>query len=239
MSELKRALQDIMPQLALLCRRMGGNADRGDEILQRTYVRALANLDGYRGDASLMTWASTIARGERDRLFAQEIAEGRKRAPVSVDGLGEVMVESPSTGGRRQKAAMFADAARTAATTGQLRDAEAKVVLARLEQPSARWEDIGELYSLSADACAHAHCRAILSLRVYMFTHRPDLLGGMQEIEAAFHQAASAAEDPLTPDERMAFSQIIVKGARGYSRRGWREELRSACLKVSRRLEID
>ena len=76
---------------------------------------------------------------------------------------------------------------------------EARVVLARLDYPEATWKDIGTMLSLSADACAHAHCRGVLALRVYVFTHRPDLIGGMQIIEAAFRRAEADTDESMTP----------------------------------------
>ncbi len=234
-----REWEAIIPQVLHLCRRMGGSADRGDEIFQRTAMRVLQKFNGYRGQAFLLTWASSIVRHETDRLFRQEIMEGRRRASVALDALTKLEQKTTDSSGAQRQAAILSAAARTAAETGWLSKVEGKVVLARLDNPEASWGEIGGLHSLSANACAAAHCRAILGLRVYVFTHCPELLGGVKAIEAAFLPAESFADDPLRPDEHMAFLQIILKGTRGYRRRGWREALRSACLKVSRRLEID
>lgn len=98
--ELENAWQAIAPQIALLCRRLGGSADRGDEILQRATVRIVRSLAGYRGEASLMTWASAIAQHERDRLFVQEMTESRRRAPAGAEALAELEAR-PADGGAR------------------------------------------------------------------------------------------------------------------------------------------
>lgn len=234
---LEDAWLTILPQLELLCKRIGGNDNRGDEIFQRACIRVVRGLPSFRGESSLMTWASTIARHERDRLFAQEIAEKRRRMPLDADALAEVSGRATNDGIRFHKAAMLVQAARMAASSGELSAFEARVVLARLNSPTLTWREIGATLSTSAEACAQAHCRAILALRVYVFTQRPELLGGMQAIEEGFARAKTNTSNPMTPEEQLAFSQIVVKRA-VYTRRGWREALRSACLKVSRQLEF-
>jgi DNA-directed RNA polymerase specialized sigma24 family protein len=234
------AWEAILPQLARLCRRIGGDDDRGNEIFQRASVRIIRNLDKYRGEASLMTWASVIAHRERDRLFAQQFAESRRRLSVGAEALPELVEARPAAGEvRLRRAELLASAARAAAISGELNKVEARVILARLDSPDATWQKIGTSLSMSAAACAQAHCRGIVALRVYVFTHRPDLLGGMQAVATAFASAKADIDNPMTPDERMAFSQVVLMRTRGYSRRGWREALRSACWKVSRKLEMD
>lgn len=236
---LEIAWINILPQLAILCRRIGGNDHRGDEIFQRASVRIIRSLAGYRGESSLMTWASTIAHHERDRLFAQEIAERRKRASFGAEAVTELEARPTADGVRLRKAEILASAVRTASNCGELSKNEASVILARIDYPAATWKDIGAMLYMTAEACAQAHCRGIVTLRVYVFTHRPDVFGGTQAIEDAFARAETDKDDPMTTAEHMAFEQVVVKRATGYSRRGWRESLRSACLKVSRKLEMD
>ncbi len=132
---LEREWEALIPQILNLCRRVGGSVDRGDEIFQRTAIRVQRKLDGYRGNSSLMTWASAIVQHEKDRLFVQEIAEGRRRAPVDLEKLTDLELKSSGTAGMHRKAVILSAAARTAATTGQLTEVEAKVVLARLDNP--------------------------------------------------------------------------------------------------------
>ena len=60
---------------------LGGDTD-AEELVQDTFVRAFASLDGFRADSSLLTWLLTIARNvSRDRARA---AQRRPRA-VAVD----------------------------------------------------------------------------------------------------------------------------------------------------------
>jgi RNA polymerase sigma-70 factor (ECF subfamily) len=56
-----------------------GECDEVDEVVQDTFVRAFASLDGFRGESSLKTWLFTIARNlVRDR------SRSRRRQPPAV-----------------------------------------------------------------------------------------------------------------------------------------------------------
>ena len=70
-----------------------------------------------------------------------------------------------------------AEATRNAVRTGELSETEGAIVLTRLADPDVTWEQIGEQFGMEGGACAVVHCRALPKLRVFLFTHRPDLLG--------------------------------------------------------------
>lgn len=58
--------------------RLGGDAEAAREVVQATLVKAMRNLSGYRGDATLMTWAAQICRRQIvDYLRAQKRQSSR------------------------------------------------------------------------------------------------------------------------------------------------------------------
>jgi RNA polymerase sigma-70 factor, ECF subfamily len=62
------------PALARFLASIGARADV-DEVVQDTFVRAFASIDGFRGDSSLRTWLFTIAR----RLVLDRRRAARRR----------------------------------------------------------------------------------------------------------------------------------------------------------------
>lgn len=93
----------LFPRLFRFCRaRMGSPVAEADveDIVQETMLKAVRGLDGYRGEASLFTWASQICRREiaawhrreertpgaqagdpRERLWEPELAEAAAGDP--------------------------------------------------------------------------------------------------------------------------------------------------------------
>ena len=63
--------------------RTRGNADQAEEAVQRTLIRALRGLDGFRGDAALFTWLAQICRNELADLG--ELARRDAGRTVSLD----------------------------------------------------------------------------------------------------------------------------------------------------------
>lgn len=57
-----------------------GDADAAEEVVQTTLCRAVRGLSGYRGEAALLTWLTTICRREIATHFEQ-----RKKVPPMVD----------------------------------------------------------------------------------------------------------------------------------------------------------
>lgn len=55
------------PRLEAICRRMCADSEEASEVLQDTLLGIAANIERFRGDSSLLTWAYTIARTHRAR----------------------------------------------------------------------------------------------------------------------------------------------------------------------------
>src|SRR4051812_6668059 len=106
----QRAATEIVTRhAAALARFAASSGARGDieELVQDTFVRAFASLDGFRGDSSFRTWLFSIER--RLLLDRQRSA---KRRPESVElhddaagagggGVGERVGAGSPGGGRR------------------------------------------------------------------------------------------------------------------------------------------
>jgi hypothetical protein len=99
------------------------------------------------------------------------------------------------------------------------------VVGLRLAEPDASWQDIGDRVGITASACAVVHCRAVPKLRVFLFQHHKDALGGPAAVADAFGRAGTA----LGPAEREVFDVVVLQGRTDYRRRGWQANLRRAC----------
>jgi hypothetical protein len=235
----EREWDSIRHRLLSYCNRIGRDSDRGDEIFQRTSIRVWLGFRGFRRETPFLVWACKIAHNEADRLFAKEIALGRKKAPVAVEDLTN-LPSLPGAASRRDRlSTILATAAQDAVTTGHINETESRVILGKLERPDASWIEIGAPLSLTANACAAAHCRAMPKLGVYLFVRHADALGGKAAIKAAYEDAVADSADPLTRSEQTAFLHIILNGSARYRRRGWRETLRSACRKVGRKLRME
>jgi RNA polymerase sigma-70 factor (ECF subfamily) len=76
-------------------RRLGGDGDAAEDVAQATLTRAIPRLGGYRGEASLLTWLTTICRheladrGERQRRRPAEVelAEDRPEVRAALESL--------------------------------------------------------------------------------------------------------------------------------------------------------
>jgi DNA-directed RNA polymerase specialized sigma24 family protein len=223
-------------QLRSYCRRIGGDSNRGDEILQRTALRMWRGYDRLRLKSSFLSWGYRIASREADRLFAQEMAESSRRTDMPPDDQLAVAGGQATAGSISDPRLGLRAALQSAAQQGLLSKLEYSVLRARLDSAHETWHTVGAALGLAPATCAAIHCRSKPKLRVYLFTHFPEILGGMAVIQNAFQRAAADQRDPLSLQERTAFFEVVLNRKYSYRRRGWKESLRSACLKVGRQL---
>ncbi|MCA9696144.1 MAG: RNA polymerase sigma factor [Myxococcales bacterium] len=90
-SALAELLRRHRPRLQAICRRMCRDNEEASEVLQDTMLGISANIQRFRGDSSLLTWAYTIARTHRARRRRGRSVEA-KAAHLRVeldDGLEE------------------------------------------------------------------------------------------------------------------------------------------------------
>ncbi len=224
------------------CRAVAERPGEADDIVQQVAIRAWRGYATFKGDAPFLSWVLAIARRESLRLLSRRGArEGRER---SLDALAETAPDTlpalaePAPEASAPPAHWLAGVTRAAVSAGELSEAEGRVIVKRAGDPEATWNDIAAGLSMTASSCAVLHCRAIPKLRVYLFMHHPDLLGGLSAIADAFAVTPLAPIDWLSPEEAEVFRRVVLDGQHGYRRVGWRLTLRAACGKMVKRLAL-
>jgi DNA-directed RNA polymerase specialized sigma24 family protein len=232
-----------------MCRAQARNGLDTEELYQRVMIRAWRGHGGFRGNSAYLTWVRQIIVREAARMAAVREAELRRR--VAVDPARAVEITAVADAGRvaggrpDDTAAPWIAGPGSAAGPGDLAGVldqairvsavspgEHAVLTARLRHPDHTWEQLGAMLGVTATACAVTHCRAVPKLRVFLFLHRPDVLGGPDEIAAAFNRASRR----LTAAEAEAFTFLVLHDRAGYRRRGWQTALRGACATVAEEL---
>jgi hypothetical protein len=236
------AWRPVLGQVAAMCRAQAGHGLDADELYQRVMIRAWRGHDGFRGESSYLTWVRQIIIREASRMAAARESEVRRLVALDQAGVGGADGVNGAPGGQPDDGAAddgaapgagLVDVIDQAARIGAITSAEHAVLGARLRHPDDTWERLAARLGLTATGCAVAHCRAVPKLRVYLFLHRPDVLGGPEAIAAAFKQAAAGR---LTAAEAEAFTLLVLQGRTDYRRRGWQTSLRGACASVAQRL---
>jgi DNA-directed RNA polymerase specialized sigma24 family protein len=246
-ASFEQAWPPIAAQVAAICRAQARNGIDADELQQRVMIRAWRGHHTFRGDSSYLTWIRQIVTREASRLAARREADLRREIALDDPRASTALIVDPAAdpGGDESTAGWIAATVRAggfgavieqAGRAGALTDQECRTIMARLRYPDELWEQLGGRLGLSATACAVTHCRAIPKLRVFLFLHRPDILGGRTAIEAAFAEVCAGTSSHLrrlTVAEAEAFRLLVLDGRQDYRRRGWQTALRSACAKVA------
>jgi DNA-directed RNA polymerase specialized sigma24 family protein len=240
----EEAWAHVAPAIASFCRRAARNAADAHELYQITAIRAWRGHANFRGESAYLTWAMRIAEREAIRMAARR--ERILRHEVAVDPLcaGEWLGAGSPQQATADTAPWVVSGANAgwigavveqAERLGVLGRSEARVVRERLADQETAWPGIAARLGLTPTACAVAHCRAVPKLRVFLFTHHPQALGGQERIAAAFGRALRDPA-PLTAAEAEAFRFIVLARRSDYRRRGWQAALRGACAKVAPQL---
>jgi len=107
----RRFVETHAPMVAAQVARFGLPADVQEDVVQETLLRALRGLPGFRGDARLSTWVTTIARREairRRETLARQDRIGRSGAfgddrPEPADPDAEAPPEAVARDERRRR----------------------------------------------------------------------------------------------------------------------------------------
>lgn len=224
------------PRLIRFCRSQTGDAALADDVLQEVALRAWHGYGKFRRDASFDSWVFTIARREIARIMAGLGHRRRREQPIDDVVAGQLAGDDEIAGhGHELWAPAVLD---FAVRSGSISETEHAVVQARLAASEADWAEIGSGLGLSGNVCAVAFCRAIPKLRVVLFTDFPEALGGLDAIASAFARVDAGAA-MLTAGEAEAFRRCVIERRNDYRRPGWRLDLRSACGKVIKQLDLD
>jgi RNA polymerase sigma-70 factor, ECF subfamily len=81
-SELRQQLLDLIPSLRAFAMSLSGDAERGDDLVQETLVKAWSNFKSFQEGTNLRAWLFTILRNE---FYSQMRKRGRE--VEDVDGL--------------------------------------------------------------------------------------------------------------------------------------------------------
>ena len=213
------------------------------EVFQRVAIRAWRGFPTFQGEAPFLRWVLTIVRRETLRLQGSQST--RRHREISLDDLVETRpyalprTPAPDEGGESVLPVvpeLLPELVRAAVASGALTPSEATVVLTRLAHPEQSWDTLGAELGMRGVTCAVTHCRAIPKLRVFLFTHCLDIVGGTERVERAFAAALVDRLSPLSAEEAEVFRRLVLDRQQNYHKAGWRSALRAACSKVSQRL---
>jgi DNA-directed RNA polymerase specialized sigma24 family protein len=243
-ASFEQAWPPIAAQVAAICRAQARNGIDAEELQQRVMIRAWRGHQSFRGDSSYLTWVRQIITREASRLAAQRETSLRRQIALDDPRAATALTAAADSTGHEGTAAWiagvvspggFGAVVEQARRAGAVTDPECRAITARLRNPDESWEQLGARLGVSATACAVTHCRAVPKLRVFLFLHRPDIVGGRTAIEAAFARACGSKDGRparLTAAEAEAFRFLVLDGRPDYRRRGWQLALRTACAKV-------
>jgi len=93
--ELSILLRDHQPRLRAICRSMCRFEDDPEELFQDACVDIIRHIGGYRGDASFVTWATTVIRSQLGRQRRR-----RRRYAVRDQAIETVVHSFPEFVGR-------------------------------------------------------------------------------------------------------------------------------------------
>jgi RNA polymerase sigma factor (sigma-70 family) len=220
---------EVRAQVLAFCYRLMQNQNDAEDLFQEVAIRAWRGYRSFRGESSFSTWVLTIVRREATRRLKnskpllplpqpETIPEPERKDPVD--------------------SSFVIRAIKEAQQIHILNSDEAKVLQMRLQNSELTWRELGDSLGLSPNACAVNHTRALPKLRVYLFTCRPEWLGGIPAIKAAFAQAQKMTQS-LSREEADVFERIVLRKEHNYSRSGWKTRLSSACTKVIRFIDLD
>jgi DNA-directed RNA polymerase specialized sigma24 family protein len=229
--------------VAAYSRRVTDHPAEADDLLQRVAIRAWRGHHTFRGDSDYLTWIMAIATREYARLGTERAKLRKCETPLGMEientsaADDDPLWHDPARHAQRAPtSAWLREAVTEAYHAGMLNHLERETVALRLTAPDITWSRIAEQIGAGREACATAHCRAVPKLRVFLFLHHQERLGGTALLRAAFERAAGSRTDRLTGSEADAFRALVLERRTDYRRRGWQGALRSACGKVARQL---
>jgi len=229
--------RDALPRVFAYCRRALRDEHAAADVVQRVAVRAWRGFGSFRGEAPFEAWAMKIARRELDRHFAARQRLDRHEVLVGGDELPMLEVAEHSTDVRPEStlegdmATLIPLALRLEAITPE----QGQVLLLRLAEGEPTWLEVGKAMNRTAADVAVLHWRAIDKLRVFLFLHCPERVGGRAAMERLL-AAPTSARDRLTAREEEVFRHLVLGQRLDLRKSGWRSALNAACAKVARGL---
>jgi len=226
----------VTRQVKVFCRRNARSTADAEDLSQLIATRAWRGRTSFRGDSSYLTWVLRIAEREASRLHARyAIRDDRELSLDPGSGFDVPAAERE----RPRDCSWLVPAIHDAERAGALRPFEARVILRRLAPSEENWVTIGVHLGASATNCAVSHYRGVAKLRVFVFVSRPEVVGGIAALHAAFVATGADLRTHLTALESEVFERIVLDRRRDYRRRGWQAALRGACAKVAQHMAVE
>src|ERR1700742_797828 len=88
----REGLLGAIPSLRAFAISLSGNVDRADDLVQETYLRALANIDSFQEGTNLGAWLFTILRN----LFRSEYRKRRREVEDADGSYAKTLKTQPS-----------------------------------------------------------------------------------------------------------------------------------------------
>ena len=95
-NSLRDDILAAVPSLRAFAISLSGNADRADDLVQETLLRALANIDSFQPGSNLPAWLFTILRN----LFRSEYRKRRREVEDPDGSYAESLKSHPEQGSR-------------------------------------------------------------------------------------------------------------------------------------------
>lgn len=195
--------------------RVRGSQDTED-IVQTVFMRALSNLESFRGECPLSQWLLRIAINEVKLYYSRVLPKRASQVSIEfVPEAFEVPAESPEED--HSTAERLLEAAGIACTADEARVLE-------FVYRGESFDRIAILLGIPASTVRSQFMRGRGKLLAYLYVHDPELLGGTQAIAEGVGRAMADEPTMLTRSE--------ADSLKNPNRR--LKHLRSACLKIAR-----
>ncbi len=227
-----RDWEEALPSIVRYCRRNTPTPQDADDLVQTVALRTLRGYPRFRGDASFLGWALTIARREAARSGRARSTRSAREQPLSVDH-----VEPADGSGALVVSGIPLSIVDCAHAHGDLTDTEHAVLTARLWAADRSWDVIAADLGLKSNTCVVHHVRAVPKLRVHAAVGHADALGGRAEFAAALQRLRSRP-GVMTDAQAEVFEDVVLRGVGNRGRRGWRTALRVAVGLVLREVGL-
>jgi hypothetical protein len=223
------------PHVLRYCQSLTRDSHLAEEATAETGRRAWLGFPKFRGHCTFLTWVIGIAR--------KVVWSQRSRKPPPVVSLSSAegkTTDPPAPKPTRPLGDWLTHAVADAVTAGELSQAEGVVLTAAANDARPSWDKIGVSLGWTPANCAVVRFRALAKLRVFLFLHRPQFLGGAARISAAFDEALKhKGADGLTQEQARTFRRMVIDRDHRYRTVGWSEQLRNACERVIRFVPLE
>jgi len=232
--------------LLSFCRRHTDNLQQAEDLFQIVSVKAWRGFKSFRRECKFRTWILKIAQREaaRRRPGLPKPSASRPIKLCSLDAMLEVnsghpavAVNAEAKDGGSLSPGVLRSVIPQALAEGRLKEAEAQVLLLRLDHPDKKLAELAPALGMTHLNIATIHHRALPKVLAYLLTDFSRFFGSLNLLRQAFERARSYLKDPLTEKEALVFENSVLLHRQGWRIKGHETSLRSSCAKVARFLK--